>query len=336
LRLEDVASKAKVSVATVSRVVNGFESVKPSTRKRVMAVLEQMNYRPNLQARELVAGRSNTLGVIVSNLENPFFVEIFHSLEKQAHAAGYEVLVGNTNYQPERLAACIDLFLGRRVAGLAIIVSEHVDPNLKQFLHTDIPIALYDAMVPGKRRSGVYFDYGKGMQLLVRHLHDLGHRRLAYIGYPLQLGPTEDRRDAFIAATTQLGIKHRYISVKEHSDLAAGREATRKLLSSGKTPTAILCVNDLFAMGALRELRSRNISVPGEMSVTGFDNIEISEFTTPSLTTINIPRERIATNLFKSLSTPAEFALEQPAHFMIDPELILRESTGLALKKPKT
>ena len=120
---------------------------------------------------------------------------------------------------------------------------------------------------------------------------------------------TPGRRDAFIAATTQLGIKHRYISVKEHSDLAAGREATRKLLSSGKTPTAILCVNDLFAMGALRELRSRNISVPGEMSVTGFDNIEISEFTTPSLTTINIPRERIATNLFKSLSTPAEFAL---------------------------
>ena len=302
MRLEDVASKAKVSVATVSRVVNGFESVKPSTRKRVMAVLDRMNYRPNLQARELVAGRSNTLGVIVSNLENPFFVEIFHSLEEQAHKAGFEILVGNTNYEPERLAACIDLFLGRRVAGLAIIVSEQVDPDLKQLSQADIPVAVYDAVVPGKRRTGVHFDYRKGMSLLVRHLHDLGHRRMAYIGYPLLLGPTEDRRDAFIAATKMFGIQRRYIAVTEHSGFVAGREAARQLLDSGFAPTAILCVNDLFAVGVLRELRSRNISVPDHISVTGFDNIEIAEFSTPSLTTINIPRARIASTIFRSLN----------------------------------
>jgi len=325
LRLEDVASKAKVSVSTVSRVVNGFESVKPSTRKRVMAVLEKMNYRPNLQARELVAGKSKTLGVIVSNLENPFFAGIFHALEKLAHAAGYEVLLGNTNYSPERLAACIDLFLGRRVAGLAIVVSEQLEAGLPQLAQADIPIAIYDAKLPGQRCTAVHFDYGKGMRLLVRHLYDLGHRRMAYIGYPLQLGPTEQRRDAFAAATKELGVRQRYVAVEEQSGLVAGREAARQLLDSDFNPTAILCVNDLFAVGVLRELRNREISVPGEMSVAGFDNIEIAEFSSPSLTTVNIPRERIASMLFRSLSSA-----DSPAsNFLIDPELIVRESTGV-------
>jgi DNA-binding LacI/PurR family transcriptional regulator len=331
--LEDVASKANVSVSTVSRVVNRFESVKPSTRKRVMAVLDQMNYRPNLHARELVAGKSNTLGVIVSNLENPFFVEIFHLLEEQAHKAGLEVLVGNTNYEPQRLAACIDLFLGRRVAGLAIIVSEHVDPDLKQLVQSDIPIAFYDSVVPGRQRTSVHFDYRRGMNLLVRHLYDLGHRRMAYIGYPLQLGPTEDRRDAFIDATRKFGVQQRYLAGAEHSGYAAGREAARHLLNSGFAPTAILCVNDLFAVGVLRELRSRNIAVPGEISVTGFDNIEIAEFSSPSLTTINIPRERIAATIFQSLTSGQRDAAGRRTHVMIDPELILRESTGIAQKK---
>ncbi len=297
-----------------------------------MAVLDEMNYRPNLQARELVAGRSNTLGVIVSNLENPFFVEIFHSLEEQAHQAGFEILVGNTNYAPERLAACIDLFLGRRVAGLAIIVSERVDPDLKELSQADIPVAFYDAVVPGKRRTGVHFDYGKGMNLLVRHLYDLGHRRMAYIGYPLRLGPTEDRRDAFIDATRKFGVEHRYIAVSEHNGFVAGREATRQLLDSGFAPTAVLCVNDLFAVGVLRELRSRNISVPDEISVTGFDNIEIAEFSNPSLTTINIPRARIASTIFRSLTADEKESSEQRVNIMIDPELIVRESTGIARK----
>jgi LacI family transcriptional regulator len=335
LRLEDVASKAKVSVSTVSRVVNGFEAVKPSTRKRVMAVVEEMNYRPNLQARDLVAGRSNTLGIIVSNLENPFFVDIFHALEKHAHLAGYEVLVGNTNYEPQRLAACIDLFLGRRVAGLAVIVSEHVSPDLKQLAQAPIPIAFYDALVPGHRRTGVRFDYRKGIKQLVRHLYDLGHRRIAYIGYPLHLGSTDERRDAFVTAAKKLGINHRYFCVQEHSDLVAGRTAARELLASKFGPTAVLCVNDLFAVGVLRELRNRNISVPGEISVAGFDNIEIAEFSGPSLTTVNIPRERIADLLFRSLSATEEQAAEQPELSMIDPQLIVRESTGVAPRNAK-
>jgi DNA-binding LacI/PurR family transcriptional regulator len=332
LRLEDVAAKAKVSVSTVSRVVTGHPSVKASTRKRVRAALEAVHYRPNLQARSLVAGRSNTLGIIVSNLENPFFVDIFHALEKEAHAAGYEVLVGNTNYDPERLTACIDSFLGRRVAGLAIIVSETISPALKQLMQADIPVAVYDARLPGKRRGSVRFDYAKGMTQLVEHLHSLGHERMAYIGYPLKLRPTDERRDAFVTAAKRLQIAHKYLFVRQDRDLFAGRDAGRDLLASGFDPTAILCVNDLFAVGVLRELGNRKISVPEQISVTGFDNIQIAEFSCPSLTTINIPRERIASTLFRSLVASEGKAGELAMPYTVDPELIVRESTGVAVK----
>jgi LacI family transcriptional regulator len=336
LRLEDVASKAKVSVSTVSRVVNGSEAVKSSTRKRVAAALAAMNYRPNLQARSLVAGRSNTFGIIVSNLENPFFVDIFHALEREARAAGYEVLVGNTGYDPAQLATCIDQFLGRRVAGLAIIVSENLSPALKQLAQVDIPVALYDAKLPGRRRSSVGFDYGKGMTLLVQHLHDLGHRRMAYIGYPLRLGSTNERQDAFIAATKKLQIANCSLSVRQESDLVAGRDAARELLASGFDPTAILCVNDLLAIGVLRELRNRGISVPQQISVTGFDNIRVAEFSSPSLTTINIPRERIASILFRSMALSEKRTHDQGIQHVIDPELIVRESTGVSPKALST
>ncbi len=324
MRLEDVASKARVSVSTVSRVVNGYEAVKASTRKRVLAALEEMNYRPNLQARSLVAGRSNTLGIIVSNLENPFFVDIFHAVEKAAHASGYEVLVGNTNYDPGRLMVCIDLFLGRRVAGLAIVVSEQISPALKQLTQTDIPIAIYDAQLPGKRGGSVRFDYARGMTQLVQHLYNLGHRRMSYIGYPLSLGSTDERRDAFVSAAKRLRVEHRHLVVKQENDLIAGRDAARQLIGSGFDPTAILCVNDLFAVGVLRELHNRGLAVPEQISVTGFDNIQIAEFSSPSLTTINIPRKRIADMLFRSLCGDEDGT----AQYMLDPELIARESTS--------
>jgi DNA-binding LacI/PurR family transcriptional regulator len=199
-----------------------------------------------------------------------------------------------------------------------------------------MPVAVYDAELPGRRGCSVRFHYEKGMRQLVQHLHALGHRRMAYIGYPLQLGPTDERRDAFVAATKELRVTERYLAVRRESDLSSGRDAARELLSMEFVPTAILCVNDLVAVGVLRELQSRKISVPDDISVTGFDNIEISEFSTPSLTTINIPRDRIAAALFRSLSSADVEALRNSKPYLIDPQLIVRESTGNAPKSSRS
>jgi DNA-binding LacI/PurR family transcriptional regulator len=277
-----------------------------------------------------VAGSSKTLGVIVSNLENPFFVDIFHTLENDALALGYEILVANTNYNPERLANSLELILGRRVACLAMIVSEQIPPQIKKLVNAAIPIASFDNVLQGRNMTTVRFDYRKGMTQLVEHLHRLGHRRMAYIGHPLHLGPTDERKAAFIESARRLEIEFTYLSVVERDGFQGGRDAVRELQRAGFASTAILCVNDITAVGVLRELRNQGIPVPESVSVTGFDNIALSAFSCPSLTTIDIPRERIARIMFRGLmqdsSEPGDYIHES----MIDPELIVRESTGPA------
>lgn len=335
MRLLDIAKKAKVSVSTVSRVVNGQEPVKATTRKRVMSVLEEMHYYPNLQARSLVAGNSKTLGVVVSNLENPFFVDVFHILEQEAQKQGYEIFVANTNYDPERLAAGIRLALGRKVAALAIVVSETIPAGIEDFLRIDIPVAFFDVVRPLQNRnmSRVRFDYRRGMQQLVEHLHGLGHRRMAYIGHPLHLGPTDERKEAFIETAQRLNVESTYLTVLDRDGFQGGCDAARELQRSGFDATAVLCVNDITAVGVLRELRNRGISVPEDVSVTGFDNIGLSAFCCPSLTTINIPRERIARILFRNLMLDPSTLPEHGIESVVDPELIVRESTGPARNK---
>lgn len=328
MNLKTIAARTGVSVSTVSRVMNGSGYVKSSTRNRILKAIEGARYQPNALARSLVAGATRTIGMVVSNLENPFFVDIFHALEDDAHAHDYELLVANTNYETARLVKAARLMLGRRVAGLAVVVSEMEPALIPELEQAGIPVAIYDVGAPGKNLYSVRFDYSAGMRRLAGHLHALGHRRLAYIGYPLPLRPTDDRRNAFLAETSRLGIETRCVVAGQGGSFAGGRDAVRDIMRSGWRPTGILCVNDVAAIGVLRELRNEGIDVPREMSVTGFDNIGAAEFTCPSLTTIDVPRERIGHILFDTLF-PADPQTRR-AEYLIDPELVVRESTGPA------
>jgi LacI family transcriptional regulator len=326
LRLEDVAKHARVSVSTVSRVVRGLSTVKPSTRKRVLKVLDELKYYPDLQARSLVVGGSRTIGVIVSNLENPFFVDIFHSIEEQAHRANFEILLANTNYNPELLVNSTRLMLGRRVAALAMVVSEALPPIIGELTCGRLPVAFFDVGTPGKKTTNVHFDYLRGMTQVVDHLYSLGHRRMAYIGHPLTLRATDERKDSFMANVTARKLPFKYVTVPQQDGFAGGREAVRELSKSDFKPTAILCVNDITAIGVIRELRNRGFSVPQDISVTGFDNIGISEFYNPSITTVHVPREKIGHLMFSGITsqTPDDAGRE----YLVDPELLVRESTG--------
>ena len=279
LRLEDVAKLANVSVSTVSRVVNGVDTVNASTRKRVLKVLEKSNYHPNLQARSLVVGRSSTIGIIVSNLLNPFFVDVFHAIEGDARANGFEVLVGNTNYDADQLSANIRMMIGRRVAGIALVISEALPPALSELVGVGIPIAIYDVGTQGKGIANIRFDNRKGMTQIVEYLYSMGHRRMAYIGLSSALLPTDVRRSAFLEIAARNSVETRDFKISFQEGLEGARAAVRDIVKSGFDPTAIICVNDMIAIGALRELRDHGIDVPGHVSVTGFDNIEFSEFT---------------------------------------------------------
>jgi DNA-binding LacI/PurR family transcriptional regulator len=330
MSLEDVAKRARVSSATVSRVLNNLDVVKSSTRARVMKAVAELNYHPNLHARTLAGGQSRTLGIVVSNMENPFFFDVFQSLESDAHAHGYEVVAANTGYEPERLVSSIRLMMGRRVAGLAVIVSE-MDAALKtELAEGDMPVVFYDVGAPGKKSTNIRVQYRKGIEKIVQYLHNLGHTRMAFVGHHAKLAPLDERKKAFLETVARYSPHLEITSEADADGPEGGRKAARQLLASGFTPSAIICVNDFTAIGVLRELRDQGLRVPQDVSVTGFDNIKLSEFCFPALTTVHIPRERIGHSVFESLVPNADGPTAPSREILIDPEFLVRDSTGVA------
>lgn len=330
MRLEDVAKRARVSIATVSRVVNNVGPVKNSTRLRVLKAIQELKYHPDIHARTLAGAKSRTLGMIVSNLENPFFLDIFRALEADAHRHGYEVLVANTDYRPRRLVSSVHLMMGRRLAGLAVIVSEMEPSLIQELTESNLPIVFYDVGTPARNISNIKVKYQKGIQKVAEYLYSLGHRRMAFVGHHTGLEPLLDRKKSFLDTMKRYAGGVEFATAADRDGPVGGQQATRQLLSSGFRPTAIICVNDFMALGVVRELREGGLAVPQDVSVTGYDNISLSEFACPSLTTVDIPREKIGHLAFAALVPEHEESQVRGREILIDPELVIRESTGPA------
>jgi DNA-binding LacI/PurR family transcriptional regulator len=295
-----------------------------------MRAAEELNYHPNLHARSLARGSSRTLGIILSNMENPFFFDIFQVLESCARARGYEAVVANTGYRSEQLVASVRLMIGLRVAGLAAIVSEMDADLIRTINDSRTPCVFYDVGTPGRNVTNVRVDYRKGIEKTVEYLHALGHNHIAFIGHHASLGPINERRTAFVDAVSHFAPRSQTRITENADGFEGGRQAARELLSSGLRPTAIVCVNDFMAVGVLRELAAQDIQVPRDMSVTGFDNIRLSEFSTPPLTTVHIPRDHIGRTIFEYLVPDPKKPRPQGREILIDTELVVRGSTGLA------
>jgi len=329
MTLQEVARRAKVSTATVSRVLNDTGRVKEAARARVLRAVDELHYNPNIHASTLARGRSRTLGLIVSNLKNPFFLDIFQALERDAHEKGFEVMVGNTDYRPEQLLIHARLMQGRRVAGLAVVVSE-MEPTLAEGLvESRIPTVLYDVGVAARCCAKIRTDYARGTRRVVEYLHSLGHRHLAFVGHHTALAPLHVRQRAFLDAVRDCGGEAtRTAAVADEDSPAGGLHAARQLFASGFEPTAIVCVNDFMALGVTRALRDMGLVVPRDVSVVGCDNISLSEFACPALTTIDVPRERIGHLISRGLMPDDEASPLWGRETLIEPELIIRDSTG--------
>jgi DNA-binding LacI/PurR family transcriptional regulator len=328
MTLEEVARRARVSTATVSRVLNNGASVKSSTRARVLKVMQELKYSPNLHAQSLAGGRSRTIGVIVSNIENPFFLDVYKTVEAGAHAAGYELVMANTDYSAERLVASIRLMLGRRPAGLAAIVSEMDATLIQELSGHPIPVVFYDVGTPRRNITNIRVDYRSGMTKLASYLYSLGHRRVGYVGHHASLGPINERVQSLRDATGKHPGLEMEIASGDDS-LEGGRQAARALLARSPRPTALVCVNDVMAVGALREVRARGLRCPDDISVTGFDNVTLAQFSVPTLTTVHIPRDQIGRVICDCLMR-SDVPSEQ--EFVVEPELVVRDSTGPAAR----
>ena len=326
MTLEEVARRARVSTATVSRVLNNGAAVKSSTRARVLRVMQELKYSPNLHAQSLAGGRSRTIGVIVSNIENPFFLDVYKTVEAGAHAAGYELVMANTDYDPERLVASIRLMLGRRPAGLAAIVSEMDATLIHELSGHPIPVVFYDVGTPRGNITNIRVDYRSGMAKLASYLYSLGHRRIGYVGHHATLGPIHER----VQTLRDTAGKHAGLEIEVATgddSLEGGRQAARLLLGRTPRPTALVCVNDVMAVGALRAVRARGLRTPEDVSVTGFDNVTLAQFSVPTLTTVHIPRDQIGRVICDCLMGTRP-PVEQ--EYVVEPELVVRDSTGPA------
>jgi LacI family transcriptional regulator, galactose operon repressor len=267
--------------------------------------------------------------VIVSNLSNPFFVDVFQAMDAAARASGHDLLVEHTGYVVDQLRAAMRSMLGKRVAGLAMIVSEMEESVIKEVRASGLPAVFYDVGAPAENVTNIRVRYELGTQRAVHYLYSLGHRRMAFVGHHTALSPLQVRRKAFLGAVSRYDGEVTWKIALGPDSLAGGAQAARELLLSGFLPTAIVCVNDYMAVGVLRELQGRNISVPDQISVTGFDNISLSEFTNPALTTLNIPREIIGEMAVRALLRDGQ-PPPVPPEVLLEPELVLRDSTGPA------
>lgn len=328
MTLDDVARRAGVSTATVSRVINDIGPVRPATRQRVLRAIAALDYLPNVHARNLAGGRSRLIGMIVSNIENPFFLDLYHALEAAARERDHEVFVASTGYSPRQLAATARQMMARRPAGLAVITSEADIGLVDALRRAKTPAVFFDLACSGPGLSSICIDYRAGMTRVVEYLRTLGHTRMAFVGHHSTLGPLGARESTFVAVMRASSPPLAYAVASADDSPEGGRRAARELLGDRTRPTAILCANDFMAIGVLRELADHGLAVPGDVSVTGFDNIGLSAFTCPRLTTVDVPRERVGRTVVSLLAPDEGWRATPGTRLSIIPELIVRESTG--------
>ena len=328
--IRTIARAANVSIATVSRTINHVPSVNPDIARRVWQVIDELDYFPNTQARALVSGRSKILGLIVSEITNPFFPELIQGFEDIAVANGYEILVSSTNHEPRRMSHCIRRMLERKVDGVAVMTFGIEEPLLDQLASRNVPLVFIDV---GPNRPGISLlkvDYHHGILQGVQHLVALGHRNIAFISGPLTLHSAQSRRSAFSTSLEECGIAPRPEWIIEGDHTMEGGIASMERLLSAKMPTAVMCSNDMTAIGVLHKLYRAGLRVPDDLSVIGFDDIHIAEVTIPPLTTVQMSRfelARAAVTALRAHVEPSDKA-EPRRDYNIQTELIVRESTS--------
>lgn len=327
--IHTVARLAQVSIATVSRTINHIPTVNPKMAKRVWEVIKELDYLPNSQARSLVSGRSRLLGLIVSEITNPFFPELIQGFEEVAVEHGYEILIGSTNYDPERMKSCIRRMVERKAEGVAVMTFGIEEPLLEQLADRKVPMVFVDV---GPERPGIsllHVDYHHGIRQGVQHLAALGHRDIGFVSGPLRLHSAHSRLEAFHRAVQECGIvvdKNRIIE-GDHT-MEGGMAAAEKLLSGAKRPTAVMCSNDVTAIGVLHEAYRAGLRVPDDLSVIGFDNIHITQMTIPPLTTIQMSCFELARAAVMALRAHVEGTPAPKREYPIETQLVVRESTG--------
>ncbi|HZQ20668.1 MAG TPA: LacI family DNA-binding transcriptional regulator [Terriglobales bacterium] len=331
--IREIAKRAKVSTATVSRTINRVPTVDRQLAKRVWKVIEELGYYPNTQARALVSGKTRIFGLIVSEITNPFFPEIVQSFEDIAVQHNYEILLTSTIHDPKRMEGAVRRMLERRVEGVAILTFGMEEALLEGLRFRKVPLVFVDVGPPVPRVSNIKINYASGIRQAVQHLAALRHERIAFVTGPLALKSAKARKEAFEESLREIGIRPEpELIIEGDHTMEGGMKALGHLAKHKPIPTAVMCSNDLTAIGVIREAYDYGIQVPEQLSVVGFDDVKLSQFITPPLSTIRMSQSALARLAFRALLTDVErdVPAEQGTEYSLDTDLVLRKSTALA------
>jgi DNA-binding LacI/PurR family transcriptional regulator len=326
VNIKDVAKRAGVSTATVSYVLNGTRGTRPNTRERVLSAIRELGYAQNVGARNLARGRSSLLGMVISDIRNPFFPEVTAAFQDRALFHEMDALIFNTNYDAHRTLSCVRRLMNMQVAGVAILTSQ-IDPSVIEMLARQQTPAVYlDLGRVDRYVSNIVLDYESGIAQALGYLTQLGHRKIAYIGGPSHLHSAQRRRRAFEESAARANIEPGEM-VEADFSVKGGYYACSKVLASS-SPTAIVAGNDLTALGVLHRAFDGNLRVPAEFSVVGFDDILISQYTQPALTTVAVPREEIGLVAFEALWSSINDAELAGREYSLSTHLVVRQSAA--------
>src|SRR5580700_7479359 len=325
--IRDVAKAAEVSTATVSNVLNSTGKVGRETRRLVLATVRKLGYIRDVHARHLASHDRRTLGIIVSDIENPFFPEVIKSFEIRARQLGYDAILSDTNYDPRRTRQAAERMMEHKVRGVAVMTSEISIKLIHQLARRRIAVTFLDLAPVRKYMSNLRIDYFSGVHQIVQYLYAEGHRRIAFVAGRPGLKSNIVRLEAYEKSMRELGLEPGPVlpgDLRFEGGLAAGISIAK--LSS--RPTAVVAVNDLTAVGVVKGLLNSGCRVPQDISVTGFDKTRLAEYCNPSITTVDIHREtlgRLAADALHELSSTVS---PQGKEYRISSELVIGESTG--------
>ncbi|MEA1964691.1 MAG: LacI family DNA-binding transcriptional regulator [Candidatus Aerophobetes bacterium] len=330
ITIKDIARVAGVSIATVSTALNDRSGVGADTKLRVLAVAEKLGYEPNILARSLVTKKTHTIGLIISDISNPFFTRVVRGIEDVANENGFNLILCNTDEEGQKEKAYLRILQGKQVDGLIIISTEKNSNHIKSLVENNIPLVLLDRKLEGLQVDSVVVDNVEGSRKATSHLIKLGHRKIGIIHGPETIMTGRDRLEGYKRALREhnLPLESKYIKEGNFKQ-EGGYSRTLELLELKNPPSALFVTNNLMTMGAFKALKEERIRVPEEIALIGFDDMEWASLASPPLTAVSQPTYRLGTSaanlLLSRIKAPAPQEVQE---VVLEPKLVIRESCG--------
>ncbi len=324
--IQEVAKLAGVSPSTVSRALNNHPGISERTRQRIIEVAKKLHYKPNYRGQILTTRSTKNIGLLITDITNPFFPELVRGAEEKASEAGYTILLGNTSESEEKETNYLDLFSRGPVDGVIISASRISNEHIINLAEEGLPIVVINRILEHPKISYVSVDMEKGGYLATKYLVNLGHSRIAFINGPSLSEAAKRRLSGYKKALIESRIRYNPNLVSFNTPTAeSGYREAVKLLYTKDPPSAIFTYNDLMAFGVIKAAKELSIKIPEELSIIGFDNIFFSNFTDPPLTTVKQPKEELGR---KAVELLLKLMKGERQNLVLEPELIIRNTTS--------